>query len=53
MIDDRFITKTDKLIKILKRLEVANDTETEEMLFEELELDFGNWCRGLVTRLNS
>ena len=56
MIDDRFITKTDKLIKILKRLEVANDTETEEMLFEELELDFWelvSWARYTIEQLNN
>ena len=56
MIDDRFITKTDKLIKILKRLEVANDAETEEMLFEELELDFWelvSWSRYTIEQLNN
>lgn len=56
MIDDRFITKTDKLIKILKRLEVANDAEIEEMLFEELELDFWelvSWSRYTIEQLNN
>lgn len=56
MIDDRFINSTNKLIKILKRLEVADDTETEELLFEELELDFWelmSWARYTIEQLNN
>ena len=56
MIDDKFIAKTDKLVKILKRLEDANDTEIEEMMFEELELDFWelvSWSRYTIEQLNN
>ena len=56
MIDDKFITRTDKLIKILKRLEVANDVEDEELIFEELDLDpqeLVSWSRYTIEQLNN
>ena len=56
MIDDRFINSTNELVKILKRLEDADDAETEELMFEELELDFWelmSWSRYTIETLNN